>query len=373
MKFLERTIWLIVLLSLLFFSFSWIVSAQMSTAERIKQLRANKWQSSDNHNIRVEIALETPTWKPNPLPLTVDWTNENGQVILKKSFGTRSALDSLEARRPLTESKWKITISWKDLVESRTVDLDYNQFLWTAWAKNLLYYVQLDYIPESKKYQIIDIFTQNEQNEKIQEADLQKFILKWTLTVNGWYLRNIPIWLYDEDGKEIISTRTNEDNKFQLTLSWVDKLIKLNKPYYLIYQKVGDQSSQDNLGIIWWGQEYIFRNYRELSSIWSQELSLRTTINNKDIVQTEDFPFIYLLIVIASISWIFYFTLVRLAMMIQTHPILSTKSFRYMRQQKAKDRIVKLREESKAEQEMKDQQREMYFRELLTKLETRHD
>lgn len=303
--------------------------------EKILRLQSEKKTTtqvnigSDKQDINLEIKLEDEKTHDLYLPVKVVWKNEKGETKAIKLFWNSSSLESLNIKVDKTESYWTVEITNAKLKEPIQIKLDYNKFSGTSSSKRILYYIQLIYDGKTQTYSKWDVYTQNDSIKEVTEQDLSVIKVTWKVTVAGTYIPEITVWLYTEQWEKIISTLTDIDWNFKFSISDVTNKLQLNIPYYLLYDKQGDIWSKV-VGIVGGGVKYEFRNYRELSWVLWQQINLTTSANEKDIVKTQDFPWLFVLVLVLMYFWTMYFLLIRVIRSIYLHVLYSQPKSSYL-------------------------------------------
>lgn len=332
-----KTIHHLLLVVLLCNVYIWTTYADTDIQTRLQQLRnrgnSSTISSTDESvmDVRVEIKIEDVKHQDIPEPFTIEYISE-GRVMGVNNLWSDKWLTSFQVKLPTTDKTWKITIksSWNldKLDKDITFDLDYSKFEWTSKTKNLLYFVQLSQLPDVDKYSLADIYTSLESDRKQEEDQLKSLTINWSINVDS-YIRDIVVGLYDKEWKKIIETKTDQNNKFSLLLKDLTNTINLWENYSLIYSKEWDINNNVT-GIIGWGVTYNFRNYREVISILSQNITLNAKYNPKDIVQTEWFPYIWTIFLIVTYWLLMSYLFWILIKSWYFHVILSQKKSIYL-------------------------------------------
>lgn len=319
---LKRILLYLTFLTCFFFVTSWYTYAE--TLQE-KLLRLKMWSSEevkDNQDVTIELKLEDVNKKDIYLPLKVVWKNEKWEWYWLKYFWLKSSLEAMSKTMPQNESHWKLYFSnaWEEVIESDfQIDLDYNKFNWTLREKRLLYYVQFEYNSDSKQYKFKRVYTQNDlEQEQKQDAEVRDISIKWEVRWE-YPIMWVDVWLYDTEWRKIESTQSDMNWKYEIKIFDFQQKIQFWKTYYLIWQK---QWNLEN-NIIWilsqW-KEYKFKNTRDIISTFSWIINIDVKINEKDIVKSENFPFIFLVVLISLYIFIIYYIFKSTIQTVYVHP-----------------------------------------------------
>lgn len=293
--------------------------------EKLAKIRSWNVQVVDNQDITIELKLEDRNKQDIYLPIKVIWKNEEWLWYGLKYFWLKSSLESLFKSIPQNESRWHLEITnswvWENWISKDIkVDLDYNKFNGTQREKRLLYYLQFDYNNSTRQYDFGKYYTQNDlEDQQKKDAEITSISIKGE--AKGDYpIMWVDVGLYTSEWQRIESTQTDISWKYELKILDYQSKIEFWKTYYLIWQKAWNLENQ----VIWilteW-KEYKFRNNREILSTFAGNINLTVKLNQKDIVKSEDFPYILLIFLIVLYIWWIYIVFVKVIKKVFVHSL----------------------------------------------------